>query len=247
MRKAAPFRSDDLEHLDTLLEKATAVVGMGEVFAGARHPWIIGLRHDVDNVIEPAVEFAAWESERGYRSTYFILHTAPYWDDKPLLARSLDFIAECGHEIGIHNNAIAHATVTGQDPRVLLAEAILELRELGHSVTGTVAHGASECYDGSGAVRVVNDELFLECPRPHMGDPDRTVGNAKITPTSLADFGLLYDANWLPRGAYISDSGGRWSQPFKHVDGRFPYPGQLHMLVHPDWWVEAFTTEEVPA
>ncbi len=240
MNTKAPFKPGDLAELDGLLERATAVVSMEEVFAGARHPWIIGLRHDVDNVIEPAVEFAAWEAERGYRSTYYILHTAPYWEDKTLLRRSLDFIAECGHEIGIHNNAIAEATVSGEDPRSILVEAILELREYGYSVHGTVAHGASECYDGAGNVRVVNDELFLECPRPHMGAADRTVAGAKITPTSLADFGLTYDANWLPRGAYISDSGGRWSQPFGHVSGRFPYPGQLHMLVHPDWWVEAF-------
>jgi hypothetical protein len=245
VRSTAPFRRDDLEHLDALLDRATAVVSMQEVFACARHPWIIGLRHDVDNAIEPAVEFAAWEAERGYRSTYYILHTAPYWEDKPLLRRSLDFIRDAGHEIGIHNNAIAEATVTGDDPRAILAEAILELREYGHSVTGTVAHGASECYDGGGNVRVVNDELFLECARPGMGLPDRTVGDAVIRPTSLADFGLTYDANWLPRGAYISDSGGRWSKPFRTVGDGFPFDLQLHMLVHPDWWAEAFETVTV--
>jgi hypothetical protein len=62
-----------------LLNEAVAVVPMINVAKGQQWPRVIGLRHDVDNVIEPAVRFAAWEAERGYRSTYFILHTAPYW------------------------------------------------------------------------------------------------------------------------------------------------------------------------
>ena len=96
MRTHAPFRPDDLVALDGLLEQATAVVTMAEIHAGVSDPRIIGLRHDVDNVIEPAVEFALWEAERGYRSTYFVLHSAPYWQDKDLLQRSLHRIAERG-------------------------------------------------------------------------------------------------------------------------------------------------------
>jgi hypothetical protein len=51
---------------------------------------------------------------------------------------------------------------------------------------------------------------------------------------------LDFDANWLPRGDYLSDSGGRWSQPFSEVAAAWPARGQLHMLVHPCWWTEAF-------
>ncbi len=241
MNRSAPFQPADLAELDVLLDKATAVVSMQEIHAGAAHPWIIGLRHDVDNVIEPAVEFAYWEAERGYRSTYYILHTAPYWEDKSLLRESLEQIDGCGHEIGIHNNAIAEATISGDDPRAVLAEAILELRGFGFPVRGTVAHGAPECYDAGGNVRLVNDEIFSECARPGLGDAERTVAGVKIIPTPLDAFGLDYDANWLKRGAYLSDSGGRWSKPgFSKVREGFPFDLQLHMLVHPDWWVEAF-------
>ena len=241
MRTHAPFRPDDLVALDGLLEQATAVVTMAEIHAGASDPRILGLRHDVDNVIEPAVRFAEWECERGYRSTYFILHTAPYWQDKPLLERSLELIADYGHEIGIHNAALSEAVDTGQDPRALLMAAVDELRSYGHQVSGTVAHGAAECYDENGQVRVVNDELFTECARPRMGSPRRTVGALTLRPVSLADFGLDYDANWLERGAYLSDSSGRWSPPgFELVSALFPFPGQLHVLTHPCWWAEAF-------
>jgi hypothetical protein len=70
----------------------------------------------------------------------------------------------------------------------------------------------------------------------------------KLRPASLADFGLEYDANWLGRAMYLSDSGGRWCDPgFDKIAAGFPYEGQLHILVHPDWWVQAFAPEVVAA
>jgi hypothetical protein len=61
-----------------------------------------------------------------------------------------------------------------------------------------------------------------------------------------SNYGLEYDANWLPRGDYLSDSGGRWSQPFEKVAGYFGEV-QLHVLVHPDWWAQAFAPTAVAA
>lgn len=237
MRTHAPFRPDDLEDLDRLLEQATAVVPMADIHGGVTDPRIIGLRHDVDNQIEPAVEFANWEADRGYRATYYVLHTAPYWDDKPLLQEALEQIAGAGHEIGIHNNAIAEAYRTGRDARLILVEAIIELNSYGYDIHGTVAHGDHDCYGDDGQLRFVNDQLFAECQRPELEAPGPT--------SRLANFNLHYDANWLPRAGYISDSGGNWSAPWPPT---FPWEtGQLHMLVHPDWWAEAFEQLEVPA
>lgn len=247
MRDRAPFQADDLAELDRLLDKAFAVLPMRDVHAGIIDARVIGMRHDVDNHIEPAVEMAMWEAERGYRSTYFILHSAPYWDDKPLLNSAVDEIASYGHEIGIHNAALSEQVRTGADARVTLAEAVLELRGMGHNVSGTVAHGASECYDRLGRLQVVNDEMFTECARPGMGAPDRTVAGCEIQPVPLATFGLDYDANWLNRAAYLSDSGGTWSTPgFDFTSREFPFYGQLHLLVHPDWWGKAFEPLQVP-
>lgn len=238
MRTRSPFRETDLDDLDVFLDQAYAVVPMREVHAGTTDPRVIGMRHDVDNFIEPAVAMAAWEAGRGYRSTYYILHTAPYWDDKLLLRRSLDLIAGWGHEIGIHNNALAEYRRTGLDPRTSLAQACSELRGYGYRVSGTVAHGDSDCYDEQGDILFVNDQLFTECVRDY---------ELICDPVPLAAFGLDYDANWLQRAAYLSDSGGRWSHDFDEYTGGFPYDGQLHMLVHPDWWAEAFPSVEVVA
>ncbi len=241
MRAHAPFQPADLAELDGLLARALAVMPMETIAAGQRWQQVIGMRHDVDNSIEPAVAFARWEAEQGYRSTYFILHTAPYWHDKDLLRDSLEQIAACGHEIGIHNNALAEAHTTGGDPAAILAAALDELRSYDYDVRGTVAHGDTRCYGPDGRVRFVNDELFWECPRPELGNARRRIGNLTIDPISLADLDLAYDANWLPRGAYLSDSGGVWRPGFDEAAAGYPYAGgQLHVLAHPDWWGQAF-------
>jgi hypothetical protein len=241
VRTHDPFQQDDLRELGEFYERASLVVPMEHVYdwPGVEGPRAIAVRHDCDNVIEPAVHMARWEAERGYRSTYYILHTSPYWQQKDALRAALETIAECGHEIGIHNDAITVALETGRDPADVLHEAIEELRGYGHTIRSTVAHGNALC-----RVRnYVNDELFVECARKDYGD----VRRLGIEPVSLADFGLDFDANWLPRGDYLSDSGGRWSQPFDEVAKAWPSKGQLHLLVHPDWWEHAFTREKAAA
>jgi hypothetical protein len=244
MRNASPFLPDDLADLDRLLSAASAVVAMEDVHEGCASD-AIGLRHDVDNVIEPAVAMAEWEAERGYRSTYFILdgnrQPGHYWHDKTLLRSSLERIADCGHEIGYHCNAIARAIVEQRDPVELVGETLEELRGYGFHVHGVVAHGDPLCRRHG----FVNDEMFSESARPSYGAPDRVVGGVQLEPVSRGWFGLDYDPNWLPRAEYLSDSGGRWSRPFDTFAAGFPYQGQTHLLVHADWWSEAF--QAVPA
>lgn len=241
MRASSPFLAEDLAELDALLEQADDVVAMCEIAAGDVRPGVIGLRHDVDNVIDPAVELAEWEAARGYRSTYFILdgngRDDHYWYDKPKLRAALERIADAGHEIGYHCNAIARCLREQRDPLALVAETLDELRGYGFDVIGTVAHGDQLCHRH----RFVNDELFTESPRPTYGAAGRVVGGVPLRPVSRRTFALEYDANWLTRADYLSDSGGEWSQPFEQVAAAFPpAAGQLHMLVHPDWWAEAF-------
>jgi hypothetical protein len=238
----------DLDLLDELvLARAKAVVSMLEVYQGARDEDVIGLRHDVDDnsgSLATAVRIAAWEAERGYRATFYILHTAGYWQDESHLRSALDQIAGFGHEIGIHANAIAEALRTGGDPHLILEEAIDHLRSFGHPVLGVAPHGDELCRDAAGRVWFVNDEQFVECARPEMGKPDRLLRNGDITlrldPRPLADFGLEYEAYRLPRIRYLSDSGGHWNvEPAAAASG----PGQLHVLWHPDWWAAAFPRE----
>lgn len=247
MRGCEPFLPADLQALGDFYDRATAVVPMEDVYDGDNLNHVIGLRHDCDNVIVPAVHMAEWECERDIVSTYYVLHSAPYWNDKPLLRESLERIAGAGHEIGIHNDALTVALETGRDPAEILHEAIEELRSYGHTIRSTVAHGNRLCH----IAKYVNDEMFTTCRRPAYGAADRKLehgGRAVVLlPLPLAEFGLDFDANWLHRGDYLSDSGGRWSQPFEDVAAAWPARGQLHMLVHPDWWTQAFETQKAAA
>lgn len=239
MNHQAPFQASDLEELDAFLDQAWAVVAMEDVHDGNDGQRVIGLRHDVDNTISEAVAMAEWEFRRGYRSSYYILHTAPYWEQKDTLRAALEVIADCGHEIGFHINAITAAIETGRDPLDITQEAVDELRSYGYEVRGVVAHGDPACYEH----HFVNDELFVESRRVGYGAADRVVGDVKLEPVSRAEFGFDYDPNWLHRGEYLSDSGGRWSKPFDQVAARWPDSGQLHMLVHPCWWGQAVELE----
>lgn len=227
----------DLQVLDGILSQADAVVPMLDVHNGVTGDDVIGLRHDVDDnpySLQTALKMARWEMDRGYRSTYFLLHTAHYWDS-PDFGNTVVELAEYGHEIGIHANALTVALQEGRDPIVVLRESIERLRQWA-PVFGVAGHGDRQCYKS----KFVNDEIFTECPRPEMGAPDRTLhGQYDVTlePTPLSYFGLEYETYRLPRGRCLSDSGGTWNiDPPEVASGE----GQLHILQHPDWWAGAF-------
>lgn len=270
MNQRAPFTAEDLAEMDeSLFSRASAVVSMSDVHDGFRDPNAIGLRHDVDGTnnatreaLQTAVKMAEWEADRGYRSTYFILHTAPYWMSEGFAA-ALDRIAECGHEIGIHTDALAEGLATGRDPDLILDQAIGTLRDLGFSVRGVVGHGNPMCNRDAapGEPWFANDEQFTLCRRQDYGPAQRTIIRGTLSlelkPRPLADFGLEYEALWSahPYAFRVSDSGGKWVNPTwdatvakwqaeraAHGDVTAPTNDvrQLHVNVHPDWWQHSF-------
>jgi hypothetical protein len=268
MRDRAPFNMADLEDLDTLfMSRADRVVPLRDVVAGDRAPNVIGMRHDCDSgqSLLVATHMAAWEQEHGYRSTYYILHGAPYWNATGF-EDHLEEIALCGHEIGIHVNALAEAFRTGRHPDAILEDALGRLRGLGHDVIGAAGHGDRLCSYGAGPDEgwFANDEQFLECRREQVGDRVIEGGSREICrggvslllqPRPLADFGLEYEALFcgLPYHFRFSDSGGKWSREVRPTVALFSEyaktttapetpedPRQLHLLIHPDWWANAF-------
>lgn len=258
MNHQHPFTRADLVELDErLLANADACVAMQEVHDGNRSPDVIALRHDVDagHALATALQIAEWEAEHGYRSTYFLLHTSPYWGGS-VFERSVDRLVSLGHEIGIHANAIAQSLRTGLDPDLILEHALIDLRSLGITVRGVAAHGDEICNRDRGVDEgtFVNDEQFVECARPKEGAPDRKVSRGRfrrqLSPRPLADFGLEYEALQLgfPTPFRVSDSGGYWSMPFDQAVEKFHFGDrQLHFLWHPDWWAHAFVAQEIAA
>lgn len=262
MRQGGPFQRSDLMELGEFFASTAGIVSMREVYEGNRDHRVVGLRHDVDNhskALETAVEMAKWEHENGWRSTYFLLHTARYWRDGRWRDAAAT-IASLGHELGFHADAIGYCLAHGGDPHELTCEVLAEFRAEGHEIIGVVGHGNQIAYK----VEFANDEQFVECVRPQLGEPNRELSyngrTLKLDPRPLADYGLEYEAIGLrqyeyhdgqmrtrPNQLYNTDSGKAWFYPFEDTIAAYRRlkDGQLHLLVHPDHWHEAFVREAV--
>lgn len=239
MNNEAPFQPSDLAELDAkILSQADAVVALREVYAGNRSPGVIQMRHDVDNAsgaFDCAVRLAEWEANRGYRSTYFLLHTARYWPEVDFFPR-VKYIAQLGHEIGLHLDAVGYCYVNGGDPHDLLAQRLDEIRTCAQvPVRGCVGHGNREL-----PPHLTNDAQLLEMDAER-GTADRFAQQFGVEPRPLVSFGLDYEAILLGRDYQLTDSGGRWADPgIAKLARRFERrDGQMHFNMHPDWWIQA--------
>ncbi len=209
------FNLAQLEAFDRFLSTAEAVIPCIEAARGNHSPDVIVLRHDIDANLEKAVAFAEWEHERGYRSSYFALHTAGYFRDKPALYDALAHIESLGHEVGLHHDALSVVCERYSDPEVwwdaavdVLRLELGELRAAGFDVVGCCAHGGS-------------------CSRHGISNLDLW-GHVEMD-----GLGLEYEAYFLQRkaGVNISDNHGSWRGALALVPGR-----QLHALAHPQHW-----------
>lgn len=221
------FGRQDFRKLDTLLASAKDTMTMHEVAHGYTAQTYIGIRHDVDHNIEHALKFAKWEAARGYRSTYFVLHTAWYYQYKKKLYRCMSEMIDLGHEIGIHHNAVGMlylkhklAPVDGsalpagfcREAAEILMYEIELLNDAGFIIRGCAAHGA-------GIPEVSNMDLWA----------------AGYT---TEDFGLEYEAYHLHRNAYyVTDNRGVWTSEHNMPEEPQLHPGyQLHLSMHPCHW-----------
>lgn len=219
----------------------------------------VALRHDVDHDIDIALEMARYEYDRGVRATYYVLHTAGYWQD-PLLAEKLLQLQDYGHEVGIHLNILADwMRGNTDDPGQHLLKLLEPLRNTGVRIEGMSAHGDQLCYSGNFINYWAFRELRPDAPEydehnrtaegPLSGENDKRVPypvNHKIYRPSGASFdlwsvsmkemGIAYDAWHLPMDHYFSDSGGSWKRtpdPLKFDLSR----GRTQILIHPIHWV----------
>jgi hypothetical protein len=201
---------------------------------------VVGLRHDVDDRLDSALRLARLEHERNVRSTYFVLHTAGYWQRPDLIARLVE-IQQLGHEIGWHNDLVTLQVVYGVDAREFLGRELGALRSAGLDVRGTAAHGS---YWGH-ALGYSNLYFFRDLPAPLDGFPnvDEVVvdGELRVVPHgTLAEFGFDYEAYHLDEDVYGSDSrfndrGRRWHPDLLGLDALTARQTAI-VLVHPCHW-----------
>ena len=255
LARTRAFGPADLEQLDSILRQAESVVSVRTVLdlpLGQRSPRLVALRHDTDSDIDNAVHFAEWEAARGYKASYYVLHTDWYYREgfagppSRYVLRALERIQHLGHEIGLHNNAITVALRSGRDPAEVLRSELDYLRRAGFDVVGTAAHGDALCR----ALGYNNGEVFLEAPRPNHGPAARTITGSDpasgrtlacdLQPVSMRSLGLTYEANFIENRYYVTDSHGRWNRPLDVAAQQFDRRDAiLAFLVHPAWWALA--------
>lgn len=210
-----------------------------------KHLWI---RHDVDHDLDKALTMARLESELGYYSTYFLLHTAPYWKNGD--TQAMKELVRLGHGIGIHNNALAEwvRNQDGPKPITMIRNAKMRIEDItGRPVFFTSAHGDKLCREKG----FCNYDMWFESPYPR--------GHFNYTEDIMHDFSSierigLMEAYFVRRDAYLTDTGYKWQgaindeiPPFEKFDNpRGVNPtirqfnnmqsGVMQLLVHPFWW-----------
>jgi len=185
------------------------------------------IRHDVDMSLNHALKFATAESIMGIHSTYFLLHTAKYFDYSRTLLKKCERLLDMGHDIGIHIDMEVN-----KSPMFFLSKPLRFLRKHGIPVNGASLHGSRKRKRETGidTMRMWNDN-FLE------------------------PLGLEYEAYHLKGNAYLSDCGSKWLGFVSEEGDTFAnmqeYPnlelrvsqifremnhGLMQILIHPYWW-----------
>lgn len=241
----------DLEELERFLNQAKAVIPMRESVEGKHGGQYVAMRHDIDHDPDHALRFAEWEFERGFHSTYFMLHTAWYWGNQDL-SPILDRMLELGHEIGLHIDAIGKALSEGiglgilepdvrkDAPPEILEETFAELRQ----------RAAEIMHEELGWLRSNGFEIVGSCQHGGVEVSNYQIPNTDVYEAFPLDkFDLTYEAYFEHRkdtNQYYSDNHGSWHRGGDPVEvctppREWPAPAegqrQPQILVHPCHWV----------
>lgn len=185
---------------------------------------VVNIRHDVDDDLVASRDMAYDEYKLCIRSTYFILDTAPYWNQISKTGHLR--LIHSAHEIGWHNNAITKHLKTGKSLGQCISEPLKILRDI-CPVIGTASHGDPLCHEKGYLNYNAFREMFPHTKFPYIPDYQ----------FYLYDFGLKYEAYHTGHTHYISDSGGAWQQDNNVVISDFERNGgKLQILLHPQHW-----------
>ena len=214
---------------------------------------IIGLRHDVDVDLNVAYQFSQVETDLGFRSTYFILHSAAYYLENPnnmevhtnKIIPILKSMQNDKHfEIGWHNDLVTLQIVYNINPVTFLHNELNWLRSNGIKIYGTASHGSTYCK----TYHYLNYYFFEECTYPVVTTYVNNISVPKdgksitILKGKLADFNLQYEAYFLNNNKAFSDAtitnGIRWN--IGMLDLSLLQPGdRAIILLHPIHWHRA--------
>jgi len=219
---------------------------------------VVALRHDVDHDLDLALEMAFWEHRRGYRASYYVLHTSPYWHGNRFVDKCRQ-LQDFGHEVGLHVNVVAEwARGEIEDVDTRLSELLDRLRGGGIDVVGVSSHGDQFCYErgfanywmfaelrpedpiaeetGRSAEGVAVDDPRFQIAYPATEALEREDGpTLPLWSSSLADHGLRYHAYHVRSASYLTDSGGSWTRSADPLEIDFSQ-GRHQVVMHPIYY-----------
>jgi hypothetical protein len=93
----------DLDHYRELLDAARAGGYAFGTFEGEPSAGHVYLRHDVDLMLDAALQFAELEAESDATATYFLMTRSVFYNlDSPEGARAVERLRELGHRVAHH-------------------------------------------------------------------------------------------------------------------------------------------------
>lgn len=96
------------------------------------------IRHDVDVSLDHAIRLAEREADWGVSATYHVMIDSPFYDVRSGRSiASIRAIADMGHEVGLHYDAVARQTVEAH-PTVREEDIAMACGELGEIVNDRV-------------------------------------------------------------------------------------------------------------
>ena len=240
------------------LEHFSKTVTVQELSESPHISDMIALRHDIDYDLDLALEMSYWENQKGIRSTYYLLHSAGYWNDSGFIEKCLQ-IQDFGHEIGLHLNILSEwVRGTVSDAALVLEEMITPLRAAGVRLFGVSSHGDRLCYEhqfinywcfselmpsnpiseeselSAEGIPVKEQQFQIRYPESHqLIRQDGEIFN--LWSISMKKLGIEYDASHVQHNLYFTDSGGGWyrsEDPMKH----HLKSGRYQILMHPVCW-----------
>ncbi len=165
------------------------------------------LRHDIDNDIARALNFARLEADLRVKSTYFVLLRSDMYN---AFSRSntkmIRELLRYGHDVGLHFDEMSYPDAIGKPDRVqgyILEEAFLLGKILNQSV---------------------------QCVSMHR--PSREILAADIEIPGIVN---SYGKTFFHTFKYISDSRRHWREPVEDIVKNEDYD-RLHILTHAFWY-----------
>ena len=185
----------------------------------------IGIRHDLDSDIVVAVKQAEIEKKYGVVSSWYVLHTAPYYGYFKggvfYRYRCMGYIYRClqdlGHEVGLHTDPLMIYQEYKIDGAQALVTELHWLRSLGINVKGTVAHNSKSAY-GAENYEIFKKPIYADAAKNEICNQDaerqlppdqnhRTIKNevfhngkwAPLYQLDPEELGLEYEGNEILR------------------------------------------------